>query len=56
MICFDLTIDIKGDIKNLKKLIINVENLEDIFWRSAQLWVWHSDSVTVSPAAVPNLI
>ena len=30
-ICFDLTIDIKGDIKNLMKLIINVENLEDIF-------------------------
>ena len=29
-ICFDLTIDIKGDIKNLK-LIINFENLEDIF-------------------------
>ena len=31
MICFDLMIDIKGDIENLKKLIINVENLEDIF-------------------------
>ena len=30
-ICFDLTIDIKGDIKKLKKLIMNVENLEDIF-------------------------
>ena len=28
---FDLMIDIKGDIKKLKKLIINVENLEDIF-------------------------
>ena len=31
MIYFDLMIDIKGDIKKLKKLIINVENLEDIF-------------------------
>ena len=31
MICFDLMIDIKGDIKNMKKLIINVENLEDMF-------------------------
>ena len=30
-ICFDLTIDIKVDIKNLKKLIIIVENLDDIF-------------------------
>ena len=30
-ICFDLTIDIKEDIKNLKKLIINVENLEGNF-------------------------
>ena len=30
-ICLDLMIDIKGDIKKLKKLIINVENLEDIF-------------------------
>ena len=29
-ICFDLTIDIKEDIKNMRKLIINVENLEDI--------------------------
>ena len=31
MICFDLTIDIKVNIKNMKKLIINDENLEDIF-------------------------
>ena len=31
MICFDLMIDIKEDLKNLIKLIINVENLEDIF-------------------------
>ena len=31
MICFDLTIDINGDKKNLKKLIINVGNFEDIF-------------------------
>ena len=31
MICFDLTIDINGDEKKLKKLIINVENFEDIF-------------------------
>ena len=30
-ICLDLTIDIKRDIKKLKKLIINVENLEDSF-------------------------
>ena len=31
MICLYFTIDIKGDMKKLKKLIINVENLEDIF-------------------------
>ena len=31
MICFDSMVDIKGDIENLKKLIINVKNLEDIF-------------------------
>ena len=47
MICFDLTINIKGDIKNLKKIIINIENLKDIFW---------GDLAAQAPAAVPNLI
>ena len=30
-ICFDLMIDIKEDIKNVRKWIIYVENLKDIF-------------------------
>ena len=50
MICFDFTIDIKGDIINLKKFIINFENLEDIFWEIWQHWLlsFECDTVTVS--------